>query len=68
MVPIKKDMSPLVAAVAEKAAAEVDREISFAGGDPAANRQLSRDVIEKIAWEVVPELAEIILKEYAAKK
>ena len=24
---------------------------------------LSREVIEKIAWEVVPELAEVILKE-----
>jgi hypothetical protein len=66
--PIKKELSPLVAAVAEKANAEVDREISFAGGDPAAHKQLSREIIEKIAWEIVPELAEIILKEHAAKK
>jgi hypothetical protein len=61
--PIQKELSPLVAAVTERATAEVDREIAAAGGDPQQLRALSREVIEKIAWEVVPELAEVILKE-----
>jgi CheY-like chemotaxis protein len=66
--PIQKEMSPLVAAVTERATAEVDREIAAAGGDPAAHKQLSREIIEKIAWEVVPELAEALLKEQQSKK
>jgi CheY-like chemotaxis protein len=66
--PVQKEMSPLVAAVTERATAEVDREIAAAGGDPVAHKQLSREIIEKIAWEVVPELAEALLKEQQAKK
>jgi hypothetical protein len=65
--PIQKEMSPLVAAVTERATAEVDREIALAGGDPAQYKALSREVIEKIAWEIVPELLETILKEHAEK-
>jgi hypothetical protein len=65
--PIQKEMSPLVAAVAERASAQVDLDIAAAGGDPQQLKALSREIIEKIAWEVVPELAEVILKENADK-
>jgi hypothetical protein len=65
--PVQKEMSPLVAAVTERATAEVDREIAAAGGDVQQLKALSRDVIEKIAWEVVPDLAEAILKENVDK-
>ena len=34
-------------------------------GDPQA--KLSREIIEKIAWEVVPELAETIIKQQLDK-
>lgn len=33
----------------------------------AALRNASQEVIERIAWEVVPQLAETILKEYVEK-
>ena len=62
-----KEMSPLVAAVAEKAQAEVEREIAAHGGDVTELRAVTKEVIEKIAWEVVPELAEVILAERLKK-
>jgi hypothetical protein len=31
-------------------------------------RQLSEEIITKIAWEVVPELAEVLLREQIAKR
>jgi hypothetical protein len=33
----------------------------------AALKSASREVIERIAWEVVPQLAETILKEYVER-
>jgi hypothetical protein len=65
--PVNKEMSPLVAAVAEKALGEVEREVAAAGGDVTALRPLTKEAIEKIAWEVVPELAEVILAERLKK-
>ncbi|MDA3864696.1 MAG: response regulator [Deltaproteobacteria bacterium] len=43
------------------------REISAQGEEFKAIANLSRDIIEKIAWEVVPQLAEVIIKEIAVK-
>jgi hypothetical protein len=62
-----KEMSPLVAAVTEKALGEVEREVEAYGGDVTALRPVTKEVIEKIAWEVVPELAEVILAERLKK-
>ena len=39
------------------------RPIAAKGPDYAAVAQLSREVIERIAWEVVPELAEVMIKQ-----
>ncbi|MBN2723978.1 MAG: hypothetical protein JXR95_07920 [Deltaproteobacteria bacterium] len=43
----------------------IEKELS----DPeyTAMLKLSREIIEKIAWEVVPQLAEVIIKEVLAK-
>jgi hypothetical protein len=40
------------------------------GGEAAlrlAISQASRDVVEKIAWEVVPQLAEVIIREHVER-
>jgi hypothetical protein len=52
-------ISAAVAAVAERA----QEEISTRGPEYDAIAKLSREVIERIAWEVVPELAEVIIRE-----
>jgi hypothetical protein len=44
--------------------------VSADGGEAAlraALKNASQEVIERIAWEVVPQLAETILKEYVEK-
>jgi len=56
-------------AVAAAAAPAIAAAAAAAGHDPrgvdyAAIAQLSREIIEKIAWEVVPELAESIIKQH----
>jgi hypothetical protein len=41
------------------------------GGEAALRAALSaasREVIEKIAWEVVPQLAEVILREHISRR
>jgi CheY-like chemotaxis protein len=61
---------PAVAAVAASAAPAVAKAAAQAvGADPRgpeydAILKLSREIIEKIAWEVVPELAEAIIKQH----
>lgn len=53
--------------------AEVASEVATAAGlDPngpemAAITALSREVVERVVWEVVPELAETIIREHLAK-
>jgi CheY-like chemotaxis protein len=49
------------ARVADKVADKI-AQLANAGPEYAAIAKLSRDVIEKIAWEVVPELAEMIIR------
>jgi hypothetical protein len=43
---------------------------SFAAKGPEyeAFAKLSREVIEQIVWEIVPELAEVIIREQVAKR
>lgn len=51
-------------------AARIQQASGAAGIDPKvaeALASLSRDVIEKIVWEVVPELAESIIRAHQAK-
>jgi len=52
--------SPMVAAVTERAVGE----LSARGPEYEAVAKLSREIIERIAWEVVPELAEVIIREH----
>ncbi len=55
----------------DMAAAAVQRVVAEAaakGPEYEAIAKLSVEVIERIAWEVVPELAEVIVKEVLAKK
>jgi hypothetical protein len=49
--------------VADKMAA-----ISARGPEYEAIAKLSREIIEKIAWEIVPELAEAIVREELQKR
>ena len=53
--------------VASGAVAEVLDKVAAKGPDYEAIAKLSKDVIEQIVWEVVPELAELLIKEYLAK-
>jgi CheY-like chemotaxis protein len=72
-----KRLKPISAQVAQKvasAAADVARDAGIDPNSPEmqALLKLSADVIERIAWEVVPELAEVMLRdnlpELAAKQ
>ena len=59
--------SPAAAAVS----ASVDQKLAaFAAKGPEyeAIAKLSREIIEQIVWEVVPELAEAIIREQVAKR
>ncbi len=63
-----KRLKPISAQVASKvaaAAADVAREAGLdpAGPEVQALMRLSADVIERIAWEVIPELAEAMIRE-----
>jgi hypothetical protein len=59
--------APVVAAVS----ASVDQKlaaIAAKGPEYEAIAKLSREIIEQIVWEVVPELAEAIIREHVAKR
>jgi CheY-like chemotaxis protein len=59
--------SPAAAAVS----ASVDQKLAaFAAKGPEyeAIAKLSREIIEQVVWEVVPELAEVIIREHIAKR
>jgi DNA-binding response OmpR family regulator len=62
----------VTAAVREKARAVAERVAAQSGADltpdqVAALQRLSADVIERVVWEVVPDLAEAIIREQIAK-
>jgi CheY-like chemotaxis protein len=56
--------APVVAASVEQTMAA----IAAKGPEYEAIAKLSREIIEKIVWEVVPELAEAIIREHVAKR
>jgi hypothetical protein len=60
-----KIVSPAVVQKVTAAATSVAREAGLdpAGPEMEAIMRLSTDVVERIAWEVVPEIAEAILRE-----
>ena len=57
--PVSQAHAPMVSAVAER----VVGEIAARGPEYEAVAQASREMIERIAWEIIPELAETIIKE-----
>ena len=67
-VPRPRSATPLgtpitsVAGAPSGAVAEAVNRIAARGPEYEALAKLSREVIEQIAWEVVPELADIILR------
>lgn len=58
--------SPAVEAAAEQVLERAQAGLP-AGLPPAELRQIAREVIEKVAWDVVPELAEAIIREELAR-
>jgi CheY-like chemotaxis protein len=70
--PARPGVPPTVTAgVANLVGSAVDQKVAaFAAKGPEyeAIAKLSREIIEQIAWEIVPELAEAILREQAEKR
>jgi CheY-like chemotaxis protein len=60
--------SPAVAPVVVSTVEQTMAAIAAKGLEYEAIAKLSREIIERIAWEVVPELAEAILREQIAKR
>lgn len=62
---------PAASSASAAITAKVDQKIAaFAAKGPEyeAIAKLSREIIEKIVWEVVPELAEVIIREELQKR
>jgi len=62
---------PPAAAAAAAVSESVDQKlaaISAKGPEYAAIAKLSREIIEQVVWEVVPELAEAIIRERLDKQ
>jgi CheY-like chemotaxis protein len=55
--------APVASSPMSSAVSQVVEQISSRGPEYAAVANLSREVLERICWEVVPELAEAIIKE-----
>jgi len=53
-----------VEAVVSKAVQQVLDQAAEKGPEYEAIAKLSREMIERIVWEVVPDLAEVIIKEH----
>jgi hypothetical protein len=47
---------------------EVLARMAAKGPEYAALAEIARPIIEQVVWEVVPDLAEIILREHASKQ
>jgi hypothetical protein len=69
--PVAGALSPSVsAAVSAAVGTAVDQKIadlSARGPEYEAIARLSREIIEQIVWEVVPELAEVIIREHVER-
>ena len=69
--PLFPSSSPSAGAVSSKIDQKIDQKIAAIaarGPEYEAIAKLSREIIEKIVWEVVPELAEIIIREELQKR
>jgi hypothetical protein len=62
--PVTPAMSPTVGHLVDQKIAA----IAARGPEYEALAKLSREVIEQIVWEIVPELAEAIIREQVAKR
>jgi len=67
--PAPPAFAPAIAARTDAAVAEVAQGAGIDPGSPemAAISKLSREVVERVVWEVVPERAEAIIREHIAK-
>jgi hypothetical protein len=69
--PVAVALSPTVsAAVSAAVGTAVDQKIAAIGArgpEYEAIARLSREIIEQIVWEVVPELAEVIIREHVER-
>jgi CheY-like chemotaxis protein len=61
--PSVRQTSPALAAVLSAAVDEKVAALSARGPDYEAIAKLSREIIEQVVWEVVPELAEMIIRQ-----
>jgi hypothetical protein len=57
-------VQPVISSVVDAKVAQ----ISAKGPEYEAIAKLSREVIEQIVWEIVPELAEVIIREHVEKR
>jgi len=67
-VPAPGSVGSQVAASVASRVAERMTAISARGPEYEAIAKLSKEIIEKIAWEIVPELAEAIIREELQKR
>jgi CheY-like chemotaxis protein len=63
-----REMTPTPPPVVAASVGETMAAIAAKGPEYEAIAKLSREIIEKIVWEVVPELAEAIIREHVAKR
>ena len=66
-VPHSTTVSSVVSAVVASAVDQKIAEIGARGPEYEAIARLSREIIEQIVWEVVPELAEVIIREHVER-
>jgi hypothetical protein len=59
---------PAVAAAVSSAVDERIAAVAARGPEYEAIAKLSREIIEQVVWEVVPELAEVIIREHMEKR
>jgi hypothetical protein len=66
--PAAAPVSPAVSAAVSESVDQKLAAISAKGPEYAAIAKLSREIIEQVVWEVVPELAEAIIRERLDKQ
>jgi hypothetical protein len=66
--PAAPAVSPAVSAAVSSVVDAKVASIAARGPEYEALAKLSREVIEQIVWEIVPELAEAIIREQVAKR
>ena len=61
-------VSPVVSAAVGGLVDQKVAAIAAKGPEYEALAKLSREIIEQIVWEIVPELAEVIIREHVEKR